>query len=104
MGIFGTITFVRSHTYMLIRFTFVVALASAVLMFSSEGMAQQEYNAFATGVQAVPANSSTRSVLVDVHVRPAGANPSNFTLTFLDRELHHLENQVSQPESTSDSA
>ena len=70
---------------MLIRFTFVLALASAILMISSEGVAQQEYNAFATGGQALPANSSTRSVLVDVSVRPAGANPSNFTLTFLGR-------------------
>lgn len=47
--------------------------------------AQQHYIAYVAGSQALPGNTSTRSIKVEVNIRPGIGNPNNFNLTFLGR-------------------
>jgi len=70
---------------MFTRFAFIVVLGSALALTPSFASAQQKYYAFASGGQALPANLSTRHVLVEVAIRPSPAVAGNFNLTFLGR-------------------
>jgi hypothetical protein len=70
---------------MFTRFASIAFLGLAICLLSHGVIAQQEYNAFASGTQAVPANTSQRYVMVEVAVRPSATTPGNFNLTFMGR-------------------